>query len=74
MLLSLGSSAVIYYSTDLKTDSYGYGRLVGLANTYFLIERTLDIQTEHVFPFLTLEDKKDMPTYVVQVINGVDEH
>ena len=31
-----------------------------LANSYFLIERTLDIQTEHVFPFLILEDKKDM--------------
>ena len=47
---------------------------MGLANTYFLIERTLGIQTEHVFRFLTLEDKTDMPTYVVQVKNGVDEH
>ena len=32
------------------------------------------IQIEHVFPFVTLEDKKDMPTYVVQVKNDVDEH
>ena len=46
----------------------------GLANTYFLLERALVIQTEHVSPFLTLDDKKDMPTYVVQVEICVNEH